>query len=172
MLRRKRIVQYHIYNNQYNLSKNQISHAEQMHLVTVIQSTLIFLSFNISLLLSSFFSPLKLCILNPILATFTVTQIFRNYPLKPCWSLNIKSKNEWIEWIKSIAYLGRTHGETNTTYYKGSLRYNIICKGFACTNTFYLNIMVSQTITKFWVQLSQDESNYGKSYPNSSYFYN
>lgn len=37
--RRKRIVQYHIYNNQYNLSRNQINHAEQMHLVTVIKTT-------------------------------------------------------------------------------------------------------------------------------------
>ena len=35
-VRRKRIVQYHIYNNQYNLSRNQMNHAEQMHLVTVI----------------------------------------------------------------------------------------------------------------------------------------
>lgn len=37
----KRIAQYDTYYNQYNLSRNQIKHVEQMHLVTVIKSTLI-----------------------------------------------------------------------------------------------------------------------------------
>lgn len=43
----KRIAQYHIYYNQYNLSSNQIKHVEQMHLVTVINSILISPHFSI-----------------------------------------------------------------------------------------------------------------------------
>lgn len=43
----KRIAQYDIYYNQYNLSRNQIKHVEQMHLVTVINSILISPHFNI-----------------------------------------------------------------------------------------------------------------------------
>lgn len=45
----KRIAQYDTYYNQYNLSRNQIKHVEQMHLVTVIKSILIFPHFNIIL---------------------------------------------------------------------------------------------------------------------------
>lgn len=45
----KRIAQYDTYYNQYNLSRNQIKHVEQMHLVTVIESILISPHFNIIL---------------------------------------------------------------------------------------------------------------------------
>lgn len=45
----KRTAQYDTYYNQYNLSRNQIKHVEQMHLVTVIKSILIFPHFNIIL---------------------------------------------------------------------------------------------------------------------------
>lgn len=45
----KRIAQYDIHYNQYNLSRNQIKHVEQMHLVTVINSILISPHFNIVL---------------------------------------------------------------------------------------------------------------------------
>lgn len=54
----KRIAQYDIYYNQYNLSRNQIKHVEQMHLVTVINSILISPCFDIVLcsMLRFFFS--------------------------------------------------------------------------------------------------------------------
>lgn len=52
----KRIAQYDIYYNQYNLSRNQIKHVEQMHLVTVINSILISPHFNIVLCSMFFFS--------------------------------------------------------------------------------------------------------------------
>lgn len=45
----KRIAQYDNYYNQYNLSRNQIKHVEQMHLVTEIKSILISSHFNIIL---------------------------------------------------------------------------------------------------------------------------
>lgn len=46
----KRIAaQYDTYYNQYNLSRSQIKHVEQMHLVTVINSILISPHFNIVL---------------------------------------------------------------------------------------------------------------------------
>lgn len=54
----KGIAQYDTYYNQYNLSRNQIKHVEQMHLVTVINNILIFSHFDIILC-----SLLRICFL-------------------------------------------------------------------------------------------------------------